>query len=265
MEYISFGKTGLKVSPACLGTMTFGRQVDETTAHAMVHLCLDAGVNFFDTANAYNNGVAEEYLGRALRGLRDEVILSTKVFGKMGPGPNDRGLSRRHILAAVEGSLKRLDTDYLDIYLLHAPDYSTPLEETLSAMEVLVQSGKVRYIGCSNYASWQLTQALWIADRRNWTPLTVAQPMYNLLARGIEQEFLPCCQEFGIGVMIYNPLAGGMLTGKYKALEVQAGTRFDLYDFYRDRYWNETNFKAVEKLTSIAQRVGKSLIEFSFH
>jgi aryl-alcohol dehydrogenase (NADP+) len=243
--------------------MTFGKQVDETTSRAIVGACLDAGVNFFDTANAYNGGISEEYLGRAIRGVRDEVVISSKVFGAMGPGPNDRSLSRRHILTSVEGSLRRLGTDYLDIYLLHSPDYTTPLEETLSAMDALVRGGKVRYIGCSNYASWQLTQALWLADRRNLVPLVVAQPMYNLLARGIEQEFLPCCQEFGVGVMVYNPLAGGLLTGKYKSLTVPPGTRFDVYDFYRDRYLNEVNLRAVEKLSVIASSVGKSLTAFS--
>jgi len=263
MDYVSFGKNGVKVSRACLGTMTFGRQADEAMSREIVGACLDAGVNFFDTANAYNAGVSEEILGRCLEGIRDDVIISTKVFGQVGTGPNDRGLSRRHILAAVEDSLRRLGTDYIDIYLLHSPDYSTPIEETLSAMDALVRSGKVRYIGCSNYASWQLTQALWIADRRDLIPLTVTQPMYNLLARGIEQELLPACAEFGIGVMVYNPLAGGMLTGKYRALDIQPGARFDVYEFYRDRYWYETNIEAVHSLERIAAQVGNSLTHFS--
>ena len=264
MEYTSLGSCGLQVSRACLGTMTFGDQADEAESVRMVNRALDAGINFFDTANAYNAGEAERILGKALAGKRDEVVVATKAFNPMGPGPNDRGLSARHLVRALEDSLRRLQMDHVDLYQLHQPDYTTPLEETLAAMDRLVQSGKVRYVGASNYAAWQLCQAMWLCDKRSWAPVVSVQPMYNLLARGIEQELLPFCREFGLGVMVYNPLAGGLLTGKHrKDSPPAANTRFALKDMYRGRYWHERLFDAVEQLRTVADKAGLSLVELS--
>jgi len=267
MEYRSLGRCGLKVSRLCLGTMTFGEQADEAASLRMVRCALDAGINFFDTADMYASGTSEEILGRALRAhgvKRGDVVLATKVFNPTGPGPNDRGLSRRRILQAIDDSLRRLQVDYVDLYQLHQPDYTTPLEETLGAMDHLVRAGKVRYVGVSNYAAWQICQALWLCDRRNWSPIVSVQPMYNLLARGIEQELLPFCREFGLAVLVYNPLAGGLLTGKHHKDQPPArGTRFDLKAMYRDRYWHARLFDATERLAAIAHAAGLSLVELS--
>jgi len=265
MEYRSFGASGLKVSRLCMGAMTFGEQADEAESLRMVERCLDEGVNFFDTADAYVNGRSEEVLGKALEGKRGRAVVSTKVFNPMGPGPNDRGLSRKRILQAMDDSLRRLRMDYVDIYMLHQPDCTTPLEESLGAVDQLVREGKARYVVLSNYAAWQVCRALWICDRRNLAPVIGTQPMYNLLSRGIEQEFLPFCREFGLGTMVYNPLAGGLLTGKHrKDAEPDKNTRFDLKAMYRGRYWHERLFNATEQLRAIAAEAGLSPIELSF-
>jgi len=264
MDYVTLGRSGLKVSPLCMGTMTFGDQADEEESVRMVRRCLDEGINFFDTADMYNDGASEEILGRALEGRREEVVVATKVFNPMGPGPNDRGLSRKRILRAMEQSLRRLGMDYVDLYQLHQPDYTTPLDETLAAMDQLVREGKTRYVGVSNYAAWQVCQALWLCDRRHWAPPISVQPMYNLLSRGIEQELLPFCREFGLGVMVYNPLAGGLLTGKHARGKPPAkNTRFDLKAMYRERYWHDRLFDAAEALGRAAQEVGRSLVALS--
>lgn len=260
MRYRKLGRTGLKVSVMCLGTMLFGDQVDEETARAIVDTCWEAGVNFFDTADVYVQGRSEEVVGRLLKGRRREAIIATKVQGTMGPGPNDRGLSRGHVMQAVEASLRRLQTDYIDLYQTHWPDYDTPLEETLRALDDLVRQGKVRYIGCSNYPAWYLCKSLWISDVRNLARFDCAQPRYNLLDRAIEEELLPLCAEEGIGVIPYNPLAGGFLTGKYRRGEPPPeGTRFGRRkDLYVPRYWHDPNFDAVEKLVDAAQQHGKT-------
>ena len=264
MEYCSLGCSGLKVSRLCMGTMTFGDQVDEQGSARMVERCLDEGVNFFDTADAYGTGISEEVLGKALRGKRDRVVVATKVFNAMGPEPNDCGLSRRHIISAMDESLRRLKMDYVDLYQLHQPDYGTPLEETLAAMDQLVRDGKARYVGVSNYAAWQICHAMWLCDRRDFAPVVSVQPMYNLLARGIEQELLPLCRTFNLGTMVYNPLAGGLLTGKHrKGAPPADNTRFSLKQMYRDRYWHERLFDAMEQLRGIAQGAGVSLVELS--
>jgi len=265
VEYITLTGTGLRVSRVCMGAMTFGGQTDEEASIAMVNRCLEAGINFFDTANIYTEGRSEVILGKALRGRRDDVIVASKVRGRVGDRPNDEGLSRRHILEAIDNSLRALGTDYLDIYYLHQPDYETPLAETLSVMNDLVHAGKVRYIGISNYASWQICQALWICDKYGWEQPVVAQQMYNLLARGIEQEHLAFLREFEMGLIVYNPLAGGLLTGKHKDIEHPLeGSRFDGNPMYLDRYWHRDNFEAVQALQKIADGAGKSLVELSF-
>jgi aryl-alcohol dehydrogenase-like predicted oxidoreductase len=263
METRPLGKTNLHVSRVCLGTMTFGAQTDEATAIAMINACLERGINFIDTANVYNAGVSESILGRALHGRRERVVLASKVAGKMGAAPDQSGLSRAAIMRAVEESLQRLQTDYLDIYYLHWPDYGVPFEESLEAMHQLVRDGKVRHLGVSNFASWQVVRLLWLAEQKNFAPIGVTQPMFNLLARGIETEFLPMCREFGLGTVIYNPLAGGILTGKQKFAAPLPGTRFDKNQAYLDRYWHEQNFSALQELSSIAREAGRTLVSLA--
>jgi len=264
MDYVSLGCSGLQVSRLCMGTMTFGDQTDEALAIQMVDRARDEGINFFDTADMYSTGVSEQILGKALKGKRGEVVVSTKVFNPMGPGPNDRGLSRRHILQAMDDSLRRLQMDYVDVYFLHQPDYLTPLEESLAAMDQLVREGKTRYVGLSNYAAWQVCQALWITDQRDLAPIVVVQPMYNLVARGIDQELLPMCREFGLGTMAYNPLAAGLLTGKHtKGQPPAAGTRFALKEMYRDRFWHDRLFDAAAALEAVALESGLTPVELA--
>jgi aryl-alcohol dehydrogenase-like predicted oxidoreductase len=263
MQTRPLGKTGLTVPRVCFGTMTFGSQVDPGAASGMVDYLLDNGLNFFDTANVYNEGESERILGKCLTGRRDKVIVASKVRGRMTAEDGSEeyeGLSRAAILRSVEDSLRRLGTDYLDLCYLHRPDAAVPLEETLEAVESLVKSGKVRFPALSNFASWQVTEAQWIAAARGLTPATVTQPIYNLLARGIEQEYLPMCRHFGIFTCIYNPLAGGMLTGKQQKAGPVAGSRFDNNQMYLERYWHPACFEAVEALASAAEAHGRSLL-----
>ncbi len=264
MEFRTLSHTDLKVSRFSFGTMTFGSQTDETTAHRMIDRCLDAGLNFFDTANVYNKGVAETILGKALVGRRQRVVLATKVRGKMGEGPDESGLSRAAMRRALDASLARLQTDYVDIYYLHQPDYDVPIEETLAAMDEFIRGGKVRYPAVSNYAAWQVCEIHSIAGRCGYKAPYISQPMYNLLARGIEEEYLPFCKRFGIAVISYNPLAGGLLTGKHSRQHGPlSGTRFDGNKIYLDRYWHEDYFAAAEELGTIARDAGKTLLELS--
>jgi len=250
MKYRRVGKSGIKVSSLCLGTVPFGHYVGEEEAGAIVDRCLDAGINFFDTANVYARGASEEVLGKTLQGRRHDVVIATKVQMRVGGGPNDFGLSRAHIMGQIEVSLSRLQTDYVDLYYAHWPDYQTPLEETLRALDDLVCQGKVRYIGCSNFPAWLLCKALWISDVRNLSSFICVQPRYNLIDRGIETEILPFCAEEGIGVIPYSPLAGGFLTGKYRRdEEPTSGTRFERRkEYLKPPYWHGANFD-LEPLT----------------
>jgi aryl-alcohol dehydrogenase-like predicted oxidoreductase len=245
--------------------MTFGSQMDEATAHRTLDFCLERGINFVDTANVYNKGRAEEITGKWLARNRNKVTLATKVFGKMGEGADESGLSRAAIVKAIEASLSRLQTDHVDLYYLHQPDRAVPIEESLEAMESLVKAGKVRYPASSNYAGWQVAEMQCVAARRGWTPATVTQPMYNLLARGIEQEYLAMCSHFGIATCVYNPLAGGLLTGKQHREKPQAGTRFDNNQMYLDRYWHPAYFDAVDRLQKVADAAGRSLVSLSLN
>ncbi len=264
------GRTGLKVSDICLGTMTFGHQCDRDTSFAILDRAADRGVNFLDTADAYpvppspeTAGRTEEIVGEWLQGNRDRFVLATKCRIRVGTGPNDEGLSRRHILKAVEDSLRRLRTDWIDLYQAHSPDPDTPLEETLRAFDDLVRQGKVRYVGCSNYPAWQVALALGISERLGLARFDCVQPRYNLLWREPEAELLPLCRDQGIGVLAYNPLAGGFLTGKYRSLEPVPGTRFTLGktgDLYRERYWHPAQLEAVERLRQFFAPRGKSLV-----
>jgi aryl-alcohol dehydrogenase-like predicted oxidoreductase len=265
MEYRVLAHTDLKVSRLSFGTMTFGSETDEVAALGMIDRCLEAGINFFDTANVYNQGRAETILGRALAGRRERVILASKVRGKMNDAPDESGLSRAAIHNALDASLRRLATDYLDVYYLHLPDYHVPIEETLAAMDEVVRGGKVRYPAVSNYAAWQVAEIHSIAEKNGYQPPYISQPMYNLLARGIEEEYLPFCKRFGVAVVPYNPLAGGLLTGKHSRQRGPlSGTRFDGNRLYQGRYWHDDYFAAVEELTGIARQAGKTLVELSF-
>ena len=264
MEFRTLQQTDLKVSRLSFGNLTFGSQTDEAHSCRIVDRLLEAGINFFDTANSYNLGLSETILGKALGPRRKDVTLASKVFNKMGDGADDRGLSRAAMHKAIDATLARLGTDYMDIYYLHQPDWSTPIEETLATMDELVRAGKVRYPAVSNYAAWQFAEILWLCEKHGYKPPTISQPMYNLIARGIEEEFLPFCKRFGVSVVPYNPLAGGLLTGKHKRESGPiAGTRFDGNQLYLNRYWHDDYFAAVEDLYAIARDTGRTLIELS--
>lgn len=261
----TLGKTDLKVSRLAMGTMTFGGQAPEAEAIRMVDLCLEHGINLFDTANSYNQGKSEIILGKALSGRRHQVVLATKVFHKMGEGPDDLGHKRPALRKAIDASLKRLGTDHVDLYYLHQPDWNTRIEETLAAMDELVKEGKVRYPAVSNYAAWQVLQMLWQCENHDYEAPTVSQPMYNLLARGIEQEYIAFCREYGIAIVAYNPLAGGFLTGKHRREDPPAtGTRFDGNKIYQDRYWHPAYFEAQQEVAAIANRAGMSATALAF-
>jgi aryl-alcohol dehydrogenase-like predicted oxidoreductase len=263
METRKLGHTDLTVSRVCFGTMTFGSQMDDAAAHRTLDSCVDHGINFIDTANVYNKGESEKITGRWLARNRNKVVLATKVFGKMGEAADEQGLSKAAILKAIDASLQRLQTDHVDLYYLHSPDYSVPIEESLDAMESLVKAGKIRYPASSNYSSWQVAEMQCLAAKKKWTPATVTQPMYNLLARGIEGEYLPMIKHFGLATCIYNPLAGGLLTGKQQRDKPQAGTRFDSNQMYLDRYWHPAYFDAVDKLAQIASAAQRSLVSLA--
>lgn len=262
MEYRRLGHSGLKVSQLGLGGNTFGRHVDAAGTARIVATALDLGINFFDTADVYSHGVSETYLGAALAGKREQAIIATKVHGAMGPGPNERGSSRAHILSGVDAGLTRLNSDYIDLLQLHGWDEETPLEETLRALDDLVRSGKVRYVGCSNFKGWQTVWALWAADRRGWAPFVSNQSRYSLLSREVEREVLPACQAFGIGFIPYFPLAAGMLTGKYREGEPPPpGTRaYNNERFFRV-FGTSRNFAIVRTLEDWARARERSLVD----
>jgi aryl-alcohol dehydrogenase-like predicted oxidoreductase len=228
MEYRSLGRTGVQVSPLCLGTMNLGHPTGEAESLAMVRRALAAGINFIDTANVYNRGESERLVGRALReaGVRDQVVLATKFHGTMGEGPNQGGASRYHLLRACEDSLQRLQTDHLDLYQLHRPSATIPVDETLRALDDLVRSGKVRYIGCSTHPAWRVMEALACSERLGLVRYISEQPPYNLLDRRIENELVPLCQQYGLGIIPWSPLAGGLLAGRYpSATQFPPGSR----------------------------------------
>ncbi len=271
MDHARLGNTGLLVSELCLGTMTFGLQCDETTSAAIMDRAAEGGITFFDTADVYplggglsTVGRTEEIVGDWLRGKRDKFVVATKCVGRTGPEAWEQGSSRKHILAAVEGSLRRLGTDYIDLYQLHAPDPSTPIDETLGALDDLVHSGKVRYVGCSNFLAYQVARALGRSEARHLVRFDSVQPRYNLLFRQIERELLPLCAEEGLGVIPYNPIAGGLLSGKHNASGPPTeGTRFTLGNAagnYQNRYWHDQEFATVEELRKIAEREGVPLV-----
>ena len=264
MEYIRFGNTGLKVSKICLGCMTYGQPTDrwpwalnEEQSRPFIQKALELGINFFDTADVYTAGASEEVVGRALRDFasREEVVIATKVHGPMGPGPNDKGLSRKHIMSAIDASLKRLGTDYVDLYQIHRWDYETPLEETLEALHDVVKAGKARYIGASSMFAWQFAQALYTADLHNWTRFVSMQPQYNLVYREEEREMLPLCQDQKIAVIPWSPLARGLLTGKRtKGGEETERARTDA--FGKSLYTRDDDFHISNLVNEIAEERG---------
>jgi aryl-alcohol dehydrogenase-like predicted oxidoreductase len=261
MEMRTLGRTGTQVSELCLGAMTFGREADEATSKALVDRFLDAGGNFVDTANVYSLGVSEEITGRALAGRRDDVVLATKVRFRMGDGPNDVGLSRRHIRMQVEASLRRLGTDWIDLYQVHCWDANTPLEETISTLDDLVREGKVRYVGASNYTAWQLAKSLGIAALHGWEPFVSLQPEYSLITRDIERELLPLCRDAGLAVLPWSPLAGGILSGKYReGEELPPGTRGgDTEEAITFTYrLDERAWRIIEAVRTVAEEIGKT-------
>jgi 1-deoxyxylulose-5-phosphate synthase len=274
MKTKRLGRTGLKVSEICLGTMTFGNQADEKTSFEIMDTAWDGGVFFFDTADVYplgampqTRGRTEEIVGKWLkdRQRRDQAVLATKCRGAMGEGPNQSGLSRKYIMSAIDANLRRLQTDYIDLYQVHSPDLETPIEETMDALNDLVKAGKVRYLGCSNYQAYQLATALWTSDKKGLARFECDQPRYNILYREIENEILPLCRQEELGVIAYNPLAGGFLTGRYQPGQaVQEGTRFSLYQagkMYQNRYWKEAQFMAVEQLRRFFEPRNRSLAQ----
>lgn len=264
MEYHQFGRTGMRVSELCLGAMTFGREADEETSRQIVDRFLTAGGNFIDTADGYgaHPGLSEQIVGRLLAGRRNEVVVATKVRFPTGPGRNDAGLSRRHIRMGVESSLRNLDTDWIDLYQVHCWDPTTPLEETMGTLDDLVREGKVRYLGASNFAAWQLAKALGVSALRAWEPFSSLQPTYSLVSRDIERELLPLCRSEGLAVIPYGPLAGGVLTGKYAAgQDPPAGTRAaggEMAARGMSIGMNKRGFAIVEALRAVAQKAGRS-------
>jgi aryl-alcohol dehydrogenase-like predicted oxidoreductase len=265
METRTLPHTDLTVSRACYGTMTFGKQSDQALSTRLVDRCIEGGINFFDTANAYSYGEAETILGNALKGRRDKVVLASKVGFQAGDDPLDIGLRREAILRAIDLSLARLQTDYVDLYYLHVPDWNTPIEESLEAMDRLVRAGKVRYPAISNYAGWQVVEMHCIGERHGYKAPHISQPMYNLLARGIEQEYLAMCRRFDVATVIYNPLAGGLLTGKHQPERPIPGTRFDANQLYLDRYWHPAYFEAVDELRAIAAAAGRTIVDMALN
>ena len=270
MHHVRLGRTGLPVSRLCLGTMTFGLQCDEATSFAIMNAAAEAGIDFLDTADVYplggtleSVGRTEEIVGKWLRGRRDRFIVATKCSGKMGEAPWQQGTSRKHVLDAIDASLKRLGTDYVDLYQVHLYDPATPTDETLAAFDTVVRSGKARYVGCSNYHAYRVARALGRSELLGLAKFVSVQPRYNLLFRQIERELLPFCEEEKLAVIPYNPLAGGLLTGKHRrAASPTAGTRFTLGSaggMYAERYWKDREFDAVEALAAAAKERGFEL------
>jgi len=266
MEYVRFGRTGLKVSKLCLGTMTFGLHCDDVTSYAILDRAAEGGVTFIDTADVYPiggtidlNGRAEKIIGTWIRGKRDNFILATKCGAKMGPLAWQRGTSRKHVMNSIDASLKRLRTDYIDLYQVHFMDSDTPMDETLESFDAVLRSGKTRYIGCSNYQAWQLALALGRSEAIGLHKFVSVQPRYSLLFRQNERELFPLCEQEGLAVIPYNPLAAGMLTGKHHRSTIPSEGRFAIgasAKTYTDRYWHDKEFDTVDAFVKIAKQSG---------
>lgn len=262
MEYNYLRGTGLKVSRACIGTMTFGSRLNQQEVNDVVDYAIKEGVNFFDTADMYTDGHSEIMLGKALGARRKDVIVASKVGFPVKP-QTEYSLSRKRIMQAIDASLLRLNTDYLDLYYLHQPDSSTPFEESVETVSGLVKTGKIRYWGLSNYAAWQFGDAIGMCERNRWVSPVVIESTYNAITRGAEQELVPFLMEKKRGMTVFNPLAGGMLTGKHKPGEPTGGTRFENNPNYQRRYWRDDNFKAIQALANLAEAENTSILEIS--
>ncbi|MGE0880681.1 MAG: aldo/keto reductase [Acidimicrobiia bacterium] len=277
MRYTNLGRTGLTVSRLCLGTMTFGFQCDEETSFSIMDAAYDADISFWDTANVYPLGGGLDHVGRTEQIIgkwmrqrkrrREDIVLATKCVGRMGPNRWEQGASRKHVLTAVEDSLRRLGTDYVDLYQLHSDDTRTPLEEQMEALDLVVRSGKARYVGCSNFLAYRMARANGIAAARHLVRFDSVQPRYNMLFRQIERELLPLCDEESIGVIPYNPLAGGLLSGKHsRTAPPETGTRFTIGTaggLYQERYWHEREFDTVDAVRALAAEAGMSMVTMS--
>jgi len=262
MEYRRLGNSGLQVSAIGLGTNNFGRRVDAAGTARVLDQALEDGVTFIDTANVYSQGMSETYIGQAIKGKRDQYIIATKFSNKMGDGPNLSGNSRQHILSEVENSLRRLGTDYIDLYQVHRTDPNTPIEETLHALNLLVAQGKVRYIGCSNFAAWQVCEGVWTAQHKGYVSFSTVQPHYNIFNRSAETELVPFCKKYGIGILPYFPLANGFLTGKYRRGQpAPEGTRLSEND---RGMFTDANFDKLEALDRFAQERGHTILDLAF-
>ncbi|MBI1806937.1 MAG: aldo/keto reductase [Ignavibacteria bacterium] len=264
MQYVSLGNSGLKVSRLCLGVMTYGSPewrpwiLTEEQGRPFIKHALEKGINFFDTADMYSLGKSEEILGRAIKDFagRDQVIVATKVFFRMGPGPNDQGLSRKHIIDAIDASLKRLGTDYIDLYQIHRWDYHTPIEETLDALDDLVRAGKVRYIGASSMFAYQFAKALHISEMNGWARFVSMQNHYNLVYREEEREMTPLCKEEGIAILTWSPLARGFLTGSRKRGTQDATPRDQSDQYAKELYYQESDYQIVDRVVELAKKKG---------
>lgn len=265
MEYRNLGRSGLKVSLVGIGCNNFGRRCNAAQTNEVVHAALDCGINFFDTADMYGpRGLSEEYLGKAIAGRRNDLIVATKFANPMGEGDLMRGASRRYIMQAVEDSLRRLNTDYIDLYQQHVPDKNTPIEETLRTLDDLVRSGKVRYLGSSNFSGWQIADADWTAKQHGLNGFVTAQNLYSLIDRSLEQEVVPACQQFGLGILPFFPLASGLLTGKYKrGSEPPEGTRLASWGDRAKSALSDDKFDVVDRLTAFAEERGHSILELA--
>jgi aryl-alcohol dehydrogenase-like predicted oxidoreductase len=268
MEYRNLGSSGLKVSTLGLGGNTFGWYIDEQDSATVINRALDSGINFLDTADMYDKGRSEEFVGRALKGKRTQILVASKFSFAMGDSPNERGASRWYITRAVEASLKRLNTDYLDLYQYHFPDPTTPIEETLRALDDLVKSGKVRYIGCTNFTGWQISEAQWTSRVNHLHSFVTVQTKYNLLERQIEQEIVPCCKAHGLGIIPWGPLAGGFLTGKYRRGEpppapAKVGMPPKAYNVLYKQLITDANWEKLEKLEAFAKDCGHKVGELA--
>jgi aryl-alcohol dehydrogenase-like predicted oxidoreductase len=267
VQHVRLGRTGLNVSRICLGTMTFGLQVDEDVSRTILDHAHDKGITFLDTADGYplggdltTVGRTEEILGRWMQGRREQFVVATKCFAPMGPNPWDAGTSRRHIMDAIDASLRRLQTDFIDLYQVHFDDRNVPLDETLGALDDLVRVGKVRYVGCSNFLAYRLARAIGVSEAKGFARFDCIQPRYNLIFREFERELFPLCLDEGIGVIPYNPIAGGLLSGKHdRSKPPEEGTRFTLGTagrMYQDRYWHDNVFDTVDQLGKLAEEAG---------
>jgi aryl-alcohol dehydrogenase-like predicted oxidoreductase len=265
MDYRRLGNSGLQVSVIGLGTNNFGGRTDYPQAERILKQAVDEGINLIETSNTYGEGVAEEFIGKALKENRDQVLIATKVASNMGDGPNSHGMSRKHILTEVENSLRRLQTDYIDLYQIHYYDPFTPMDEALRTMHNLVVQGKVRYIGCSNFAAWQVAEAMGVVRALDLEPIVSVEPEYSMLKRAIEKELLPCCQRYNIGILPYFPLASGFLTGKYKRGQaVPAGTRLSVQTRRAEFILTEENFDVLEQLEAFASARSRTMVELAF-